>query len=244
TAALQTKPGSINIKSKPAKARVYLDGKEVGTTPYSSESVGLGTHEVEVRMDGYENWNKIVEVEADKENVLTVALQMMGGTISIESAPTNAKIFLDGKKINKTPKIIKNILPGKHLLEARMDGYEDWGEVVDVEAYNDYALKAVLLAKPGSINVKSKPANATIYLDGEEIGITPATITDLMPGEYMLELKMDGYEVWSESINVETNIEKTLTATLQLKTGSIMIDSEPANATIYLDGERIGTTPE
>ncbi|MDP6433075.1 MAG: PEGA domain-containing protein, partial [Candidatus Scalindua sp.] len=244
TAVLQLKTCSINIISDVTDAKIYIDSEEVGTTPDTIAGLIPRKYAVEVRMEGYEIWSEVVEVEADKENVLTVALQMMGGTISIESAPTNARIFLDGKEIDKTPKIIKNILPGKHLLEARMDGYEDWGEVVDVEAYNDYALKAVLLAKPGSLSIKSKPTNATIYLDGEEIGITPATITDLMPGEYMLELKMDGYEVWSESINVETNIEETLTATLQLKTGSIMIDSEPANATIYLDGEKIGTTPD
>jgi diacylglycerol kinase family enzyme len=244
TAVLQLKTGSININSDVKDAKIYIDGEEIATIPETITGLIPGKYTVEVRMDGYEDWSEIVTVEADKENILTVSLQMMAGSIMIESKPSNAMIYLDGKDVGKAPEIIKNILPGKHLLEARMDGYEDWSEIVDVEAYNDYALKAVLLAKPGSLSIKSEPTNATIYLDGEEIGITPQNIIDLKPGKYTVEVRMNRYEVWSECVDVVPDKTITLKAPLQLRTGSIMVESVPTKANIYLDGKEAGVTPE
>jgi len=244
TAVLQLKTGSINIKSDVTDAKIYMDGEEIATIPETITGLIPGKYTVEVKMDGYEDWSEIVEVEADKENVLAVGLQMMAGSIMMESEPTKATIYLDGKDVGKAPEIIKNILPGKHLLEARMDGYEDWSEIVDVEAYNDYTLKAILLAKPGSLSIKSEPTNATIYLDDEEIGITPQNIIDLKPGKYTVEVRMNRYEVWSECVDVVPDKTITLKAPLQLRTGSIMIESVPTKASIYLDGKKAGVTPE
>lgn len=45
----------------------------------------------------------------------------------------------------------------------------------------------------GSICVKSKPSQARIYLDGDEVGITTETITGLEPGNYTVEVRMNGY---------------------------------------------------
>ncbi|MGR3174615.1 MAG: PEGA domain-containing protein [Candidatus Scalindua sp.] len=244
TAVLQVKTGSININSDVPDAKIYLDGEEIATTPETITGLIPGEYTVEVKMDGYEDWSKIVAVEADKENVLTIALQMKAGTIMLESKPTKARLYLDGKDVGKAPEIIKNILPGKHLLEARMDGYEGWSEMVDVEAYKDYALKAVLLAKPGSISIKSEPTNATIYLDDEEVGITPQNIIDLKPGKYTVEVRMNRYEVWSECVDVAPDKTITLKVPLQLRTGSIMIESVPTKARIYLNGKEAGVTPE
>ncbi len=244
TAILQLKNGSISINSDIPDAKIYIDGEEIATTPETITGLTPGKYTVEVKLDGYEDWSEIIEVEADKENALTVTLQMKAGTIMIESEPTNARLYLDGKDVGKASETIKSILPGKHLLEARLDGYEDWSEIVDVEAYNEYALKAVLLAKPGSLGIKSEPTNAKIFLDGEEIGITPQNITDLKPGKYTVEVRMDRYEVWSECVDVVPNKAITLKAQLQLKTGSIMIESVPTKARIYLDGKEAGTTPD
>ena len=243
-AVLQQKPGSISIKSEPTNATIYLDGDEIGITPQNITDLKPGKYTVEVGMDRYEVWSECVDVVPNKTITLKATLQLRTGSIMIESVPTKARIYLDGKEAGVTPETLRSIVPGTHKVEIKMDGLEIWREIVEIEADKESTLKAVLQLKPGSINIKSEPTNATMYLDGKEIGTTPATITDLMPGEYKLELKMDGYDVWGESINVETDIEVTLTATLQLKTGSIMIDSEPENAAIYLDGNDIGTTPD
>ena len=242
TATLRAKSGTVTIKSKPTNAKIYLDGKEVGNTPVTLKPV-RGIHEVEVRMDGYDTWRENVDVQADKEKTLTAALQLKTGTILVKSEPANAKIYLDDKEAGKTPATLRPVC-GIHTVEVRADGYEVWRQSVEVEADEEKLLIAALQIKTSSVLVESKPTNATIYLDGDEVGITPDTLKSIIPGKHLVEVKMAGYKVWSKSIMVKANRENTLTAALQILTGSILIESEPAKARIFLDGEEVGTTPE
>ncbi len=103
--------------------------------------------------------------------------------------------------------------------------------------------KVTKLKKTGSIMVKSKPSSATIVLDGDSIGITPAIIRQIFPGKYEVEVKTDGYDTWKQMVNVVANKETSLNAVLQGKNGSIVVESDPVNARIYVDNDYIGVTP-
>jgi hypothetical protein len=85
--------GSVRIESTPTKARIYLDGEDVGTTPDSLRSIVPGTHEVKVKMEGYEVWNKKLDIEAGKENSLTVVLQKETSTVGIKHEASSKKLI-------------------------------------------------------------------------------------------------------------------------------------------------------
>ena len=155
---------------------------------------------------------------ADKENVVTATLQIKTTTISIKSKPSEAKIYLDGEAAGITPGIIKSVVPGTHEIEVRLDGYEVWSESIDVETDKEKALTAILQIKACSINIKSRPSKARIFLDGKEVGITPDTLRSVAPGRHEVEVRKDGYEVWRESVDVKIGEENTLISALQIKT--------------------------
>ncbi len=236
--------GSLCVKSEPSQARVYLDGKEVGITTETITGLEPGEYTVEVRMNGYEVWTKSVEIEGGKKRTLTAVLQMRTGSISVKSEPANARIFLDGKEVGTTPDVIRSTISGSHEVELKLDRYEVWSKRVTIEEDKEKALSAVLRIKAGSLMIESEPTNAKISLDGEEIGTTPNIIRSIAPDTYEVEVRMDGYDVWSEFVDVEGDKEKVLTAVLQMKTGSISIKSKPTSARIYLDGKEVGTTPD
>jgi hypothetical protein len=243
TAILQVKTGSLNIKSKPSGGTIFLDGKETGTTPDNIKDLKPGTHMVEVRIDGYENWTENVEVSADQEKHLTAEPQQLTGALNIKSEPSKAMIIVDGNEVGNTPANITDLVPGKHLVEIRMEGYENWNESVDIEHSKEADLTAVLQQLTGSLNIKSEPSKATIIIDGNEVGDTPANITDLVPGKHLVEVRMEGYEGWSESVIIEPGKKATLTAVLQQLTGSLNIKSKPSKAMIIVDGNEVGDTP-
>ena len=211
TATLQIKGGSISIESKPAQAMIFLDNEEAGIAPVILKSVIPGVHEIKIRMDGYESWSENVDIETDKETAITAVLQIRTGSLKIESEPAKAKISLDNKEIGTTPETITDLNPGKYTVEIMMDGYEPLTEIVDVEADNENTLTAVLQKKTGSISIKSRPSKANIFLNGNEAGTAPKILKDLKPGKYTVEVMMDGYEICSESVDVEANELKTLT---------------------------------
>ena len=243
TAILRKLTGSLNIKSEPSNAIIIVNGNEVGNTPANIVDLEPGKHLVEARMDGYKNWTENIEVSADKENQIVAVLQIIPGSFSIHSEPSSAVIFIDGREVGTTPLIITDPDHGKHFVEVKLDGYEDWRESVGIEHSKETNLTAVLQLKAGSLCIKSKPSIAVVLIDGKEVGTTPLIITDPSPGTHNVEVKMPGFEIWSKSVKIETGKEAVLTAVLQLKASPVTINSVPSDAMIFINGKEIGKTP-
>mgnify|MGYP003957923991 FL=1 len=125
-----------------------------------------------------------------------------------------------------------------------MDGYSILEKSVNVQPGKETVLTAKLQVNTGSVSVKSQPKSAKIYLDGEHVGITPESITSINPGIHEIKVEMENYDVWTDTINIETGKENVITAMLQRSTGSLMVESDPTNAMILVDGKEIGLTPE
>ena len=66
----------------------------------------------------------------------------------------------------------------------------------------------------GSIEVRSTPDGAEVYVDGAFIGNSPATLR-LSPGQHTIRVAQSGYKDWSRDISVHSGSEAHLVATLQ-----------------------------
>lgn len=67
--------GTVEIESRPAGAKVYLDNKLVGTTPVSMRDIRAGEHVVRLEHDGYRRWTSMVRVVAAERNRVTASLE-------------------------------------------------------------------------------------------------------------------------------------------------------------------------
>jgi serine protease Do len=65
--------GKIHITSLPASADVYVDGKFIGNSP-SVLALSTGPHHIVVKMEGYKDWERTVEVMKDSDLSLNAAL--------------------------------------------------------------------------------------------------------------------------------------------------------------------------
>lgn len=74
---LISRPGRILITSTPEGATVYIDGVEMGKTLYAGE-VGPGQHNVRISLDGYNDENKQINVQANRSVTLDVVLKKGG----------------------------------------------------------------------------------------------------------------------------------------------------------------------
>jgi hypothetical protein len=67
--------GSLIVNSRPSGAKVFLNGRSVGTTPLVLRNQIAGSRAVRVAMDGYESWSSAVQVNADTETRLRAELK-------------------------------------------------------------------------------------------------------------------------------------------------------------------------
>ena len=56
----------LAIESKPSGAVVFLDGRQVGTTPLTFPLVKVGAHAVRITLEGYRPWSSSVRGERDR----------------------------------------------------------------------------------------------------------------------------------------------------------------------------------
>ena len=91
----------------------------------------------------------------------------------------------------------------------------------------------------GSLDVKSTPSGAKIYVDNtyQEVD-TPCVVDNIPEGEYTVKLELEGYEIEYEQMIIEYNevtyVDIPLTAIIE-DTGSINVMSDPIEANIYLN---------
>ena len=63
------------VDSKPPGAAVFLDGRQVGTTPMTFPLVDVGSHSVRLVLDGYRPWSGSVQVSATGTNRVGASLE-------------------------------------------------------------------------------------------------------------------------------------------------------------------------
>jgi hypothetical protein len=66
----------------------------------------------------------------------------------------------------------------------------------------------------GTVNVKTNPDGADVYLDGQFYGNSPATLK-LKSGKHTVGVKMTGYKDWSREVSTDAGSDAHLTATLE-----------------------------
>ena len=97
---------------------------------------------------------------------------------------------------------------------------------------------------PVRVTVTSQPAGATVIVDGMDRGTTPITLFDLAPGRHHVKYRLAGYVEADRFVDTAREgpfIEKNVV--LKEEKGLLLLKTEPAGASIIVDGVTVGQTP-
>jgi hypothetical protein len=223
-------PGSnqgINVSSKPAGAKVMLDGLAKGVTPISLNGIASGIHILEIGYTGYTSWKSTIDVPETGIKEISVNLTPTAacspGWITVFSSPENARVTLDGNYAGLTthdrPLNLDAITPGEHTIVLELTGFTPYSTQVTVVSNQVSLVNATLLPvsgqfAKGTLSVTSDPAGATIFVDNISIGITPFTVNDITAGDHQVIIHSDGYSDYSAGILVTAGTTRPLSARL------------------------------
>jgi hypothetical protein len=93
--------------------------------------------------EGYETEERRVVINASHPaQALTVALartpqaesptRAPAGSLSVDSRPPGANVFIDGKLAGATPLVVPQIGAGEHAVRLEHDGYQPWSSSVRI----------------------------------------------------------------------------------------------------------------
>ena len=100
-----------------------------------------------------------------------------------------------------------------------------------------------LKSTKGIMAINTTTKGTDIYVNGEKTG-TDQWRGELLPNDYLVEGRREGYRPASQVVSVATGQTTSVTIpALTAITGSLNIDFEPEGATITIDGTPRGITP-
>ena len=133
--------------------------------------------------------------------------------VTVTSEPA-ADISVNGQfKANATWQGRLN--PGVYTFEAKLEKYNTATEKQTVFVGQPLNVKLSPTPKTGNLKIMTTPFEATIKIDGKDIGKTPLTLKNHLIGDYTVELSLTGYATTYEKVTIIEGQTAEINATLQ-----------------------------
>lgn len=163
--------------------------------------------------------------------------------VTIETSPAGASVYVEGVlRGTANPQLeLDDLAPSSpHRVTAKMQGYDDASELVKAEAERPTTITLGLKPTHAEIQVESRPAGATIHVDGRDTGKrTPAVIEDAVAGRpHEVGLTLEGYAPVSTSVNIPKGSRiAAVTAALAIAPdyAALTLRSDPSGARLWIN---------
>ena len=250
--AFQKLPGRLRIQAHPdgrpgeaiPGAEVFIDGRSAGAVAIEPLEAAPGRRRIEIRGERYQPAVTDVEVEGcDRLQEIALALTPNWSGVRLSSIPAGAAVKVDGRPLGRTPTELE-LAAGTHDIEISAERYKTWRDRVEVVAGQPVALPEVRLEPAdGRLAIRSRPAGASVLVDGRYAGQTPVEV-DVGPGkEHEIQLSKTGYERANQKVAVASGEVKGLDLLLTAQEGVVHFKVDPADAELFVNGTGRGKVP-
>lgn len=136
-------------------------------------------------------------------------------------------------------------LPGSYTAVISKPGYKDLRQDVVISRGTDNRVSATLEKLPGILRLEVTPPDGVAVFSGNELlGTTPPGRLEIPPGSHLLSLQKKRYQPFQKEVVIEgAGVEQEFRALLIPDWAKIAISSEPAGASVIVDGTVAGQTP-
>jgi formylglycine-generating enzyme required for sulfatase activity len=203
-----------------------------------------GDYQLHLRASGHFDLQQELSVTAEDSQDYSFQLQRLPGRISFNTVPAGAQVIVDEQSLGSTPLTDVPVAAGERQLKLLSERYLPHRQVVEITGMEQAQSFAVELEPAwANIAISSIPVGATIFVDGEALGQTPALL-ELLQGEHQIALEMPQFRSWQGSLSVSAGVHQNLEPiTLEAADGLLQLSSRPGNANVTVDGEFQGQTP-
>ncbi len=176
------------------------------------------------------------------------------GTVNFLLDKSGAAVFVDGAYTTQTSgnSVTLNLAEGDHDIKFTLAGHQDWRKRLNVLAGETLNYDVEFESGKGSggtsinfgiVMVRSQPDGAMVYLDGVELGPTPAQNTKVSVGKHLVRVEKALYHPYVEEVNILPDGIEQVQADLKPNFGSLQITSVPTGAVVQINGQQKGKTP-
>jgi len=142
------------------------------------------------------------------------------GRLVVQTNPAGAEVVIDGKSHGVAP-LTLSLSAGPHTLEL-VSGTSRRSIPVSITARTEVSQFIDMpraSEADGQLDVRTDPPGARVSVDGQRRGVTPLTVSGLMPGKHVVVLENDLGQV-SEDVTIESGRSASLVVPLRAPQGA------------------------
>ncbi|MBF0380067.1 MAG: PEGA domain-containing protein [Magnetococcales bacterium] len=188
-----TQTGTLWVATYPKGAKVFIDGREFGTTPVRLKNIVTGSHKISLKKTGYPIRHKTIEIQPDQEFKLHLTMvDSIPAVLDIRSEPDEAEWSIDGRIKGVTPQFLDKIPAGQHQITVKKPGYHNWTGGFTAKNGELTILKVKLRPKEYKLTILTEPKHATVEFLDDDRSYYDGML--MKPGQYVFWISAPGYE--------------------------------------------------
>jgi formylglycine-generating enzyme required for sulfatase activity len=242
----------VVIRIEPQPQEISIEGGIAAPKIGAYYLLRPGKYTLEAAKQCFKLLNKRFVVGDDKSQELKFSMTKTPGRLSFQAHRSDrpsvfvegARVYIDGREIQKAPVADLEINPGRHEVEIRAEKYQDLRSEIEVEGCGIHQqFNYALVPAWSDIAIDSIPGNATVLIDGKPVGRTPLTL-ELLAGDHDIELKAERFKSWRTRLAVKANYPQVLDPVrLQPADGTLTVQTNPSGANVMLSNTFAGRSP-
>lgn len=241
--AMRLLPGRVVVDAV-AGAEIRIEGMDGVFSPGEEISLDPGAYALTVSAPRYKDMNVPLAVEGGGElEPFSAELEPDWAEITASSDPPGAELRSEGQVLGTTPATVE-LLSGERVLSFSRPGFATHREPLTVLAGSPQTLPTIRLQPAaGVLSVRTDPPGASITVDGNFRGGSPATVEVSPDRAHRVVVSRAGYESQERTVTIGRGAEQSLNIRLEPRLGTIRVLSRPAGAQVSVNGQPAGRTP-
>ena len=193
---------AIKASSELAGAQVYVNNSQRATLPLSENiKILSGTHTIRIIKSLYKSFEQEITIYDGKITDIEANLIPNFAQVTLK-ADVGVEIWIDNTK-KGVGSWSGKLEIGDHIVECRKESYVSSSQNLSISSSASIERTFDPLEPiHGSLNITSNPIGAKIKIDGVEVGETPLIKNDVLVGNRVVEITMNGYKSHVETIKV------------------------------------------
>ncbi len=168
----RSRKGTLAIESMTDGAKVYVDGKMIGKTPFAKPiRIDPGTHKLKATKFGYSTMEMEFTIKSRRQSDMIVDLIPHSGLVKFTCNIESAEVYVDNKLMGHSP-LVKTVPLGDHEIMIIKEGYNDFAAQLNVKAGEKHFVEGVLTPfnySPEVLAIKKKEEDRAKKLAAAEL---------------------------------------------------------------------------
>lgn len=208
--------------------------------------------DIVVSADKFEPLQRLV-LSSEQSNV-SVTLQPMPASITLDTLPQVADInwTVNGQLHNQGPMLSGRFAPGEYEISAEQPYFQPQSLTLTAAIADEIAQTLTLTPVQGELTLASRPAGASVTVNGQVVGKTPLRLAQ-QGSSYQVQVNLEGYEPVQDTIDITYRqptpardyylqpVQAVLTITTEPQDGVLLLNGKPASSPASIDAGKAYT---